>query len=36
MTTIVQVFGVYGGDDDRFTFAVQEFDEQERAERAEP
>ena len=28
-----QVFGVYDGDDDRFVFAVQEFDEQERAER---
>lgn len=28
-----QVFGVYDGDDDRFTFAVQEFDEQEKAER---
>lgn len=28
-----QVFGVYDGDDDRFVFAVQKFDEQERAER---
>jgi hypothetical protein len=26
------VFGVYDGDDDRFVFAVQEFDEQEKAE----
>ncbi len=44
MTTIVlahpskqcprfQVFGVYQGQDDHFTFAVQEFDEQNRAER---
>ncbi len=44
MTTIVlahpnercprfQVFGIYDGDDDRFTFAVQEFDDQEKAER---
>ena len=44
MTTIVlahpnkqcprfQVFGVYDGPDDRFTFAIQEFDEQDRAER---
>ncbi len=44
MTTIVlahpnehcprfQVFGVYDGEDDRFTFAVQEFDDQQRAER---
>lgn len=44
MTTIVlahpsqhcphfQVFGVYDGFDDRFTFAVQEFDEQDRVER---
>jgi hypothetical protein len=28
-----QVFGVYDGDDDHFVIAVQEFDEQERAER---
>lgn len=44
MTTIVlshpnqfcpqfQAFGLYDGDDDRFVFAVQKFDEQERAER---
>jgi|WetSurMetagenome_2_1015567.scaffolds.fasta_scaffold774763_2 hypothetical protein len=43
MTTIVlahpnqhcprfQVFGVYDGHDDRFTFAVQEFDERKKAE----
>lgn len=43
MTTIVlahpnqgcprfQVFGVYDGPDDRFTFAAQEFDDRERAE----
>lgn len=45
MTTIVlahpnqhcprfQVFGFYDGDDDRFTFAVREFDDRDRAERA--
>jgi hypothetical protein len=45
MTTIVlahpnqrhsrfQVFGIYQGDDDRFTFAVQEFDDLPKAERA--
>jgi hypothetical protein len=45
MTTIVlahpsqhcprfQVFGVYEGEDDRFVFGVQDFDEQDRAERA--
>ena len=44
MTTIVlahpnehcprfQVFGVYDGPDDRFTFAVQEFDDRDEAER---
>ena len=44
MTTIVlahpdqhcprfQVFGVYDGPDDRFTFAVHEFEDQDRAER---
>ena len=44
MTTIVlahpnkqcprfQVFGVYDGEDDRFTFAVQEFDDRDGAER---
>lgn len=27
-----QVFGVYDGKDDRFVFAVQKFDEQDRAE----
>jgi hypothetical protein len=27
------VFEVYDGDDDRFVFAVQKFDEQDRAER---
>jgi hypothetical protein len=27
-----QVFGVYDGEDDRFVFAVQKFDDQERAE----
>ena len=44
MTTIVladpnkqcprfQVFGVYDGPDDRFTFVVQEFDDRDKAER---